>query len=241
MWFKDVLFPDGSRMFDENTSQDELYCKEEFIKFYKQVYYWKNNIFVERRIIDLLNKDDEFSDDDCFLILAWKCGGINHLKSEDNNIIYNFGWDQPSKTRKLKGKIINYSGLCNIINAFRKEVKQGGNIKVLYSQQLDIFKNLEKRIGPTYATTLMYFASKGKMPIYDQFAGRAMDAICNKPLKNDYVLTYDGGQRYFTFFEDITREFKDEYINRNKNRNMEKWREVDQALWAYGHVLCLRF
>lgn len=79
--------------------------------------------------------------------------------------------------------------------------------------------------------------SKGEIPIYDKFAKIAVDAIksdtipgeyveyCELPEKNSEKFAYVMDEIY-SFKADIEAIFGDTY---KENRN------VDRALWVYGH------
>ena len=71
-----------------------------------------------------------------------------------------------------------------------------------------------KGIGPVFAITLLYFASKGKWPIYDQFAGRGLLAVQQgmRPmpgkaalgaLKGDLLAQFNASRK--SWFEDYAR------------------------------------
>ena len=244
MDYKGIYYPDGENFLVINQLKDNPDDIDLFIDFYHQVYYWKNNRLVENDIIELLNMnwDYEFSDKDCTFILAWKSGGINHQKS-DVEIKCCKGWDLNLLEGKLCRESVRFFGVSDIINDFRKKIaKEKDEKEVLldvYSDTLKKLGGLKMHIGPTFATALMYVASKGAIPIYDQFVGRALDYITDYKLNmKDYVLTNDRNNGYSVFYSYIIDIFKKQYDNRESE--MKRWRAVDQALWAYGHIYCMR-
>jgi len=98
-------------------------------------------------------------------------------------------------------------------------------------------------LGPVYLISLMYFISCGTYPIYDQFAMMALTAIHEgvKPggkvpykglpsvkdlLENDDPVF--GYQRYIDLLNDV---FSEEDLFRDG----VACRDVDRALWVYGH------
>ena len=98
-------------------------------------------------------------------------------------------------------------------------------------------------LGPVYLITLMYFLSRGTYPIYDQFAMMALTAIhegvepggkipykglpsVRELLENDDPVF--GYQRFIDLLNDV---FSEEDLFRDG----VACRDVDRALWVYGH------
>lgn len=121
--------------------------------------------------------------------------------------------------------------------------------KITYDENaknfLDKIKNIDG-VGSTYMITLLFFASKGEYPIYDQFADKALWAIKEdkKPHSkvDGYKVLPDKKSNYFSKYKDD----KDSYCNRlnevAKDLNEEykgctnEYRRIDRALWVYGHM-----
>ena len=201
--------------------------KEEFVKLYSDIYYWRNSIFVEEKIFDLLYKN-KLSPRDVFDILAWKTGKINHKKSEQNKkMIYYKGWREDD----LKATIYsNEIEINKIYEALEKISDQS------ISSYIEAFSSNISGIGPVYALTLRYFISKGSEPIYDKYARMALWSILDKKRGCKSEPTFNNIEKVYKSYKDMIIEvFEEEYNNRNDNPN--KWRQVDQALWAYGHCL----
>ena len=100
--------------------------------------------------------------------------------------------------------------------------------------------NSPEGIGTIYLITLLYFISKGKYPIYDRFADLAIQAIIQKEkpgtkLNHKEPVT-KGDNKFDTIYIDTIKPFSkriekafhsyDKYL---KNR------DLDRALWVYGH------
>ncbi len=110
-------------------------------------------------------------------------------------------------------------------------------------KKLDVIIGGFYGLGPVYLITLMYFISRGTYPIYDQFAMMALTAIHEgvKPggkipykglpsvkelLENDDPVF--GYQRYIDLLNAV---FSEEELFRDG----KPCRDVDRALWVYGH------
>lgn len=95
-----------------------------------------------------------------------------------------------------------------------------------------------KGIGTVYLITFLYFISRKECPIYDRFAMKAIKAIVTdeKPggvIKEDQLP--DKNSKKFGKIMEIEME---KYINCLKYvfGNAYKDRNVDRALWVYGHM-----
>ena len=86
------------------------------------------------------------------------------------------------------------------------------------------------------ADGIVYFISKGKSPIYDQFAHRALDALEGglKPKAQEVPKHTVPGKNSKNAF----KWFKDNYAERLKGMfgAHYKERKLDRALWVYGHL-----
>ena len=179
---------------------------EEFINIYQKYYYLKNDFEQEKTIIKYLEKNDALSEKEISVILSWKAG-----KDLDE---------------------IDYTYLTGLVNQFKNEIRKSKYDFETYKKWVVKLQKAHNCIGKTYATTLMYFASNGTYPIYDQFAAKALDRLIGEEKYKDYIL--DSYSKYNRYVGIITSEFKDIYDARIEN--IEEWRAVDQALWAYGHL-----
>lgn len=108
--------------------------------------------------------------------------------------------------------------------------------------------NNVKYIGTVYLITLLYFISKGKYPIYDRFAMLAINRICAQ-YNNRNHMQYNGlpersnasefstlmtNSQYVNYLQDLRKLFFNEHYQFGDC--IEKERDVDRALWVYGHI-----
>ncbi len=98
-------------------------------------------------------------------------------------------------------------------------------------------------LGPVYLITLMYFISRGTYPIYDQFTMMALTAI-HEDVKPGGKIPYKGLPSvkellenddpdfgYQRFIDLLNSVFSEEELFRDG----KPYRDVDRALWVYGH------
>lgn len=94
-------------------------------------------------------------------------------------------------------------------------------------------RSLLKQFGTVYIITLIYFLSKGKYPIYDKFAHKAIMAIdsnrnpmditvASPPDKSSVAKVINMYTEYYKKIEEIFGSYR-------------LTRKQDQALWVYGH------
>ncbi len=170
---------------------------------------------LEIRIEGLLKSDRKLNDDDVENILCWKTGRacINLCK-------------------------IDLEEVCKIATKMERGAPENPFFKSEEEQKryLEFIDEVSdcQGIGIIYAIAILYFISNGKYPIYDCFTQNAMTALkCGCRLgevvpasgigmsdKKNSLKTYN---QYCVDLESI---FGDDYIRR----------EVDKALWIYGHL-----
>lgn len=131
---------------------------------------------------------------------------------------------------------------------------------VLFEQKKSILEvltlngALPENIGAVYLITFFYFITQGDEPIYDYFAMKALDAIYPDESKNEssvlgsQVINRADPMKdenliikcpvYMTYKKKL-HDFIDEYNEeRVKNRLIKvsyNCRDIDRALWVYGH------
>ena len=83
----------------------------------------------------------------------------------------------------------------------------------------------------TCALPISGIKSKGKYPIYDRFAYKAIQAILNNHIPFDLIPEKN------TLNKNIN-DIYNEYLKKLQNIFPENFseRKVDQALWVYGHL-----
>ena len=151
------------------------------------------------------------------------------------------------------------------INAFWENIKHENFLtecanqinpdeKSLYNLIENLIKNSCDGIGPVYIITLIYFFTKGSYPIYDQFAKKAIYSIRNN-IKPGNCVKYKTlpapelskdlfGKKYIDEkAQKIIRQIADIIINFKNNiddifeyENYQRNRNIDRALWVYGHL-----
>lgn len=233
--------------------------KIEFIKKYNAYYYTgmgKNSCFyqnhkdfviVKRNSIvaeSLIEKYlfEGFVEEDVRNILAWKIGKINNYETEKTNSIV-LSWKDLKKANICKGQYCNIKKISKIIMTIKNQVNKNNDILCEAEQIFNKFNEYKDDfigIGPTYRVAIVYFLLKGRFPIYDQFAGRAIKAIImdKQPgTEIDSIAILPNSKTKYTgieilkeltpFIESIKKIFGDEYYSS---------RDVDRALWVYGHM-----
>lgn len=109
-----------------------------------------------------------------------------------------------------------------------------------------------KGLGPVYIITLMFFITKAKYPIYDRFAMAALQVLLvieqgydvslwdNSDSSNSIVRKTSLPEKKFLSDKDEIElpKMYSYYIgllNHFFGKEWEKTRDIDRALWVYGH------
>ena len=201
---------------------EEIHSVQEFVDFYRDKYYEMIDDFdEEEKIKDILKKDRLTVADICD-ILCWKIPAIiNPDKKHVTHSIY-------------ASRVIPCESICKFLPD--RPVSSEDDARELVKKV-----NSLKYMGPVYALTILYFASKGKYPIYDQFAhialmkikdGSDFDSVINK--KNRIDPEFDTSK----CIDKIFYQYNKNYVSRIRDifgDAYTKSRDIDQALWAYGH------
>lgn len=198
--------------FSPIKGQDGLSAAEQFKMIYSKKYY---ELFTDRvledKVMEIL-KSDQWKSDDIIDVLHWKTGASTYSYEK--------------RTVKTRWGEIEAKDLIDKIEGVKKvSDKPEETLKVLMEP---------KGIGPVYALTLLFFLSKGKYPIYDKYAHMALDAY-QKGKEPGEGIVY---QELPTNPQKIMKKL-DEYKERIKHifgDNALEDRDVDRALWAYGHL-----
>lgn len=225
--------------------------KENFIALYTSEYYLnlgckikglrRSSPWVEMQIESLL-KNGINCELDVVHILAWKIGKINHAESEkQKKFCYTKDWINAENLNvKLYGEPFDLEKLATYI-VQNIERLQTTAVTCPTSVVTEISNLKIRRLGPVYIFTLLYFLSKGAYPIYDRFAHVALNMItskadpCTKVYARDLIKEFDSSKKIADVFEQyqnnyvckLRRVFKDTY---KTDRN------IDRALWSYGHI-----
>lgn len=219
--------------------------------------------------IDLILKRGIKKPEDVVHILAWKIGKIKHLEcTEENAFKYSSdwgklndhkGWTPDNSTVKLRKnqlpikKIAEYISDPDNLEKWNKLIDANDWFSVLEAFEKEKREKGWKGIGVVYYLTLLYFISKGKYPIFDQFADKALNSII---CENEEFFPNAENKTYNTLPSDLptNEKKKKEFIERykqycesidslkkkltNKTYSNQENRSLDRALWVYGHIKC---
>lgn len=216
---------------------------EEFIFFYSKCYYLNNSAVVEKRIEELLSADT-LTEQDVMLIIEWKLGRIDHKNSQAFDSICLRSKDEVEHylTATRRGKI-EAKKLCETISSKLLSLRKASPQDIL--NQL---KNINtKNFGTVYLITLLYFITQGKCPIYDRFAMMALEAITQGKHPGAKIKYQDLPQKDASGFQhlldaDEQKSKYRKYINiletvfGKRYTANPKDRDIDRALWVYGHL-----
>ena len=232
-------------------------CKEKFINDYSKDYYLKkpgeglipelrrSSEFIEERIENIIKVGIK-SQEDVGRILAWKIGKIKHRMSDnEKRFAYAKGWEnvEHSKTVKLYKDDLQIGDITSfILDLSIPKTFNNDNAQELLNQLMD---KRFKRLGSVYMITLLYFLSQGEYPIYDRFAMMALTAI-HKGIKPELgkkvsievefkELPSKDSDRFSTIMSCEMAK----YIIMLNDIFGDSWktdRNIDRALWAYGHL-----
>lgn len=160
--------------------------------------------------------------------IAWKAG---RLKVDEKG---QYTWDGKNGMGNTIINVDSYLEKINENSANIIEMLDRGDVKSAYEKLLCLNRECEvKQLGAVYMITLIFFLSKGKYPIYDKFAHKAVKAICFD--KNPLDISVDPApdksevNKVLAMYDEycglLTKTFKKRDLSR----------EQDQALWVYGH------
>ncbi len=154
-------------------------------------------------------------------------------------------FDKESFSIYLEGKLREID-----FDNYKGKVQDREGLKVFYEKVKDTY-DLEN-FGTVNIINAMFFLSKGAIPIYDRFAHMAVKAlymnkapveifVADAPGKNDHAPGKGNEYKNYSLAVNVLDEymwllkkvFPDEI---NENGEMYISRELDQALWVYGHA-----
>lgn len=221
----------------------------------------RSSYYPEKEIERIL-KDGIKTPEDVVHILAWKIGKIKHLKctnesafkySDDwKNLKYDNKGKLNNNTVKLRSTTLEIKAISEYVSdadnlAKWKEMVNSGN-------WFEVLKDLQEKkwsgLGTVYCITLLYFISGGEYPIFDQFVDKALDAICEQKCKfpnanKNYIPLQSELPKKDSYLEKFKIRYTNycENINKIKCQLSEEYRDpknrdLDRALWVYGHLKC---
>ena len=211
----EMYYPNGEKM----------NCLEEFVDYYSKMYFYWADKDQEDRIVDLLSKglkrvQGKPNIEDVKAIMEWKTG----RKANNKNLISTRRKDQ-------------YINLQEIVDYFPQEMEITPE---KFSEKIADNDDVNN-VGPVYGITLLFFASKGKYPIYDRFAELAIRALLSekeakpkecgwyaKTLPNKFETAYE---RYIENLKLVVQG-----TDVACTGCTQESRKLDRALWVYGHM-----
>ncbi len=250
------------KFYDPKDPTKEI-CANDFVEKYSSLYFigspdfksakgkkvGKTSRDVEDVIIEILNNGIQ-ADSDVIKILAWKLGKIRQEESVKDNFEYYKDWSEDQLHGKSYGHELELADAAGTIRGEFTCLREQSLVSFEEAQKVfgrlkEIFDTKDtKGIGTTYLLTLLYFVSGGKYPIYDRFAAMAVKAITgdckpgsevsidslpDKSKTKDIVMSEDSFYRqYINALNKVFENYEDGDIARKRN--------IDQALWVYGHA-----
>ena len=222
------------KYFDPNG--EPIDCNQ-FIQKYSELYfkYYPQNKIQNKETGDLI--EDEINkkctegifDFEC---VAWKIGrDYNEYKAKyDNGEPIPNGYGNLIDGVKLKNFLNEISNSHRLSTIFGEGDYSRSKIEEAFTI---LSASAPPNFGTVYIITVMYFLSKGAIPIYDQFAHKAIKAIYfekkpkevyvgSAPSKTEVTNAINMLDEYMWYLEKV---FGTPHIAR----------DIDRALWVYGH------
>lgn len=218
--------------------------------------------WIEKEIMSIMGR--EWKKEDVYKILAWKTGNIDYTESiNKKEIKYKTGWAIDSfsislrKSKMLNGEFKDFANFVaeqnnSVIYETDKKPEQIWRNIINYVQD---HPNNAVGIGPVYLITFLFFITQGEYPIYDRFAMAALlsfELNCDKfnlipdhtrmkigylPDKNSKAISNllsDDNNIYAEYLKLLNKYFGDDW-KADKKKTLEEVRNIDRALWVYGH------
>ena len=233
------------KFYGKNT--EEL-TPEQFVEKYNSSYYLgqpklvagvSQNSKVTEDEIDHILCDGIRNQLDVYHILAWKVGKIKHAESDaSNRFVYASDW------AGIETGVVNrYGKPLDLTNFAAYIVTNINQLEEMAKEDpQDVLECLRQNapsgLGTVYLITLLYFISRGIWPIYDRFAMMALSAIAEGKKPGDpvkYVELPDKNSGKFHSVMDICKQTYIKQLEDIFGKEYSKDRNVDRALWVYGH------
>ena len=178
------------------------------------------------------------------IALAWKAGKISFKNGElstagfekDTDFINGYGRKIPMNEFEDYYNSLNQENQDQIIK-FVKEKDWKNAYDVLN-------KSPATNIGPVYNINTLFFLTKGKAPIYDAFSHKAVKSLLLGIAPSEVYLGANPDKKetekvvlmYREYMLLLKMLFPNE-IHEEENDDMFISRELDRALWVYGHSI----
>ncbi|MCR4840647.1 MAG: hypothetical protein K5848_03795 [Lachnospiraceae bacterium] len=248
---EDISYNKGNerlRFFDLNG---KMIDEQEFISIYSKEYFLggegnipeirRSSYYIENEICKIL-KNGISGEDDVTKVMAWKIGRIKHKESDiSKNFVFSSDWEETEKHNpSLYGKRFNLKKISEFIVSDRKKLSALAKNKP--QEFLNKLRDQDiEGLGTVYMIALLFFMSGGDQPIYDRFAMAALKAvycgIC--PSGSDKVSVRGLPDKKSKAFNSVVEKEYGCYIKMlsGLETDYRKCRDLDRALWVYGHLV----
>ena len=165
---------------------------------------------------------------DVVRILAWKLGKIKHSESK-NGVVYAKDWKNAERFEVYRyNRPLDIRTISECISNNITRLEETAMIAA--SSAVMIF----------FFISLLYFISRGKYPIYDRFAWMAIQAICGDKKPGEAVVVTELPWKNSHAFERVFDTYMVPFMEQLESvfgTVYQECRDVDRALWVYGHAL----
>lgn len=232
--------------------------EKDFIETYEKAYFKGNSkpdgipklnqtsCETEKNIESLL-KRDKYELKDLIYIVGWKAGTLdeNTGKPREYNGNYVNGYGKPIEEKALNMYLEKFTTTTAKVQEIRQKIENKNTLPPDVYE--DMLQDVPTNFGCVYILNLLSFISKGEMPIYDQFAHRAVKALFistyltkDDPNTNPYKIKPDqifiGAAPSKTDTKTVIKMYNEYLWLLNivfGQKNI--CRCLDRALWVYGH------
>lgn len=214
--------------FEPNESEKEKYIKaEEELNPFRKLNQTKREI--ENKIMEK-RKNSTF-DKDTF---AWKSGKVKWMDNKPKYTYYINGYGH-SVDKEMFEKYCEYLNENDMKNSIIQKIKNknwGDAYKIAV-------ENAPEEFGSVNVINALFFISKGKAPIYDSFAHKAVKSLLFDIPPSEVYLYGSPGKKevkqsiamYIEYISLLEMVFED----LSNDEDMFIPRRLDRALWVYGH------
>lgn len=170
--------------------------------------------------------------------MAWKVGKIKHFESKDG-FVYAKDWKNAEQFEVYRyNQPFDIKAISEYIVKNIAQLEKEANEDPQHTL-CKLRDQKTKGIGTVYLITLLYFISRGKYPIYDRFALMAIQAICEDKKPGESVTITDLPEKNSRAFERVFEVRMVPFIEKLETvfgTAYQESRNVDRALWVYGHA-----
>ncbi len=174
--------------------------------------------------------------------LAWKAGKVAW---KNNQLITTADFEKDNCYINGYGGHIkkdDFHNYCLELESRKKDINkfvEDENWKEAYKTVMEISP---ENIGPVYNINALFFLTGGKAPIYDVFAHKAVKALLLNISPSEAYLGGNPGKKdvnsvvaMYQEYMIISKLLFNDWFKTKKKDDMFIPRELDRALWVYGH------